>query len=64
MTTALTKTEWVEEAVDYLILKGIFDDESKPFAIQLAQDLYDAGGADDQCSPEDAIDEELSYWGD
>lgn len=54
---------WVYHAVTYLKLKYAFDLKD---GFELAEVLYEGYVLEDDhdCSPEHAVDEEMTYWGD
>ena len=58
---------WVEEAVTYMLAIGLYAQEEIAEAVDLAENLLyhykDEGGEIDN-SAKDAVDEELTYWGD
>ena len=57
---------WIEQAVAYMIEIDIYAQEEVEQATNLAENLHfhckDEGG-EMMCSPKDAVDEELRYWG-
>lgn len=58
---------WIEEAVSYMMQIGLYAQEEVEQAVDLAENLHyhykDEGGEID-ISAKDAVDEELTYWGD
>lgn len=64
---ARERKAWIEEAVTYMIAIGLYAQEEIEQAVDLAENLHyhlkDEGGEID-CTPKDAVDEELTYWGD
>ncbi|WYN05136.1 hypothetical protein ISREJYDI_CDS0176 [Pseudomonas phage UNO-G1W1] len=58
---------WIEEAVTYMLAIGLYAQEEISEAVDLAENLHyhykDEGGEID-ISAKDAVDEELTYWGD
>jgi hypothetical protein len=66
------RNAWIQEAMNYMFKLGIYDAiEEAEGANELAEILWD--GSDNEeffddhtlfMSPSDAVDEELTYWGD
>lgn len=58
---------WVEEAVTYMLAIGLYAQEEISEAVDLAENLHwwarDEGG-EMMYSAKEAVDEELTYWGD
>jgi hypothetical protein len=66
---AMMEADWLATAVDYMIEIKLCSDTplQRHRAFELAQTLWDNLNEDDefaQVSPKDAVDEELTYWGD
>lgn len=59
--------EWIADAVQYMIMIGLYAQEEIYEAVDLAENLHyhnrDEGG-EMMSSAKEAIDEELTYWGD
>lgn len=64
---AVERLEWIAEAVQYMIMLGLFAQEEVHDAIDLAESLHyhnrDEGG-EMISSAKRAVDEEITYWGD
>lgn len=58
--------EWIADAVQYMIILGLFAQEEVYDAVDLAESLHyhnrDEGG-EMISSAKEAVDEELTYWG-
>lgn len=55
------RKEWMADAVWYMLDIGLFTQDEINDCYYLAECLVD-GYTD--CTPKDAVDEELTYWGD
>jgi hypothetical protein len=59
--------EWIADAVQYMIMIGLFAQEEIYEATDLAENLHfharDEGG-EMMYDAKEAVDEELTYWGD
>lgn len=58
---------WIADAVGYMISLGLFAQEEVGDAIDLAESLhyhYRDEGGEMTLSAKEAVDEELTYWGD
>ena len=64
---SLERKEWIADAVAYLLAIGVYAQEEVYEAFYLAESLQyhsrDEGG-EMMYSAKEAVDEELSYWGD
>jgi hypothetical protein len=64
---AVEAREWIADAVQYMIMIGLFAQEEIYDAVDLAENLHyhfrDEGG-EMMYSAKEAVDEELTYWGD
>lgn len=65
----MNEQEWVQAAVNHFFKLGVFSAAEADQAFELAEGLWD--NSDNKLydhaqwiSPEDAVDEELTYWGD
>lgn len=61
------RTLWIEEAVSYMIATGLYAQEEIEQAVDLAENLHYHGkdeGGEMHYSAKEAVDEELTYWGD
>lgn len=65
------EAEWINEAMAYLLALGIYAPDELEGANELAESLWD--NSDNRClidepdhflSAKEAVDEELTYWGD
>lgn len=60
------KAKWIEEAVSYMLFIGIYAQDEVEGATDLAENLYyhslDERG-EVMYSAHEAVDEELTYWG-
>lgn len=65
---AREREAWLQEAINYMIELELFEPSTgtPPWAIQLAETLYEdsIGLAGIECTPKEALDEEMTYWGD
>lgn len=66
-----SRNKWLEDAVAYLIKIGVYAPDELEGANELAEILWDSSDNEDYFddhalfqSAEDAVDEELTYWGD
>ena len=60
------RMHWINDAVSYLINMGIFTQEERSEAENMAETLLEASideGGEIYIEPAEAVDEELSYWG-
>lgn len=60
------RREWIADAVQYMIMIGLYSQDEVYEAVDLAENLHysnEEGGEIYQTAKE-AIDEELTYWGD
>lgn len=61
------RREWIADLVGYAYMIGLFDQEEMIDALDLAETLYhnaiDEGG-EILYTPQESLDEELTYWGD
>lgn len=58
--------EWIADAVQYMSMIGLFTQEEIYDALCLAESLhyhYRDEGGEMMSSAEEAVDEELTYWG-
>ncbi|UAV89609.1 hypothetical protein [Pseudomonas phage COT4] len=59
--------EWIADAVGYMIMIGLYEQKEIYDAVDLAENLHyhsrDEGG-EIMYSAKEAVDEELTYWGD
>ncbi|MND53815.1 hypothetical protein D3C80_448630 [compost metagenome] len=64
---ALERDQWMREAADYLVSLGVFEDIKDNRLWQLVDSLHhhskDEGG-EMMYTAKEAVDEELTYWGD
>lgn len=64
---AVERMEWIADAVAYMISIGLFAQEEIYDCVALAESLHyhskDEGG-EMMYSAKEAVDEELTYWGD
>lgn len=65
----MNQQEWIQAAVNHFFKLSVFAAEEAAEAFELAEGLWD--NSDNHLhdhapwiSPEDAVDEELTYWGD
>lgn len=65
------RTQWIQEAIDYLFKLGVFTAGELEDANSLAESLWDNSDNEDYFEDHvhflgaaDAVDEELTYWGD
>lgn len=62
------KREWLADAVQYMFMIGLFTQEEIYDAVDLAESLHYHGLYKDEVNPsfsaKEAVDEELTYWGD
>lgn len=65
------RAEWIQTAMAYLLKLGIYAPDELEGANELAEILWDGSDNEDYFddhalfqSAEDAVDEELTYWGD
>ena len=64
---ALQKDAWVAQAVQYLVELGVYSTLEHTAAYMLAESLWDNSdndGSSTDMTPQEAVEEELSYWGD
>ncbi|QXV71664.1 hypothetical protein psageK4_010c [Pseudomonas phage psageK4] len=64
---ARERTLWIEEAVSYMIAIGLYAQEEIEQAVDLAENLHHHLVDEDgemTYSAKEAVDEELTYWGD
>lgn len=72
MTTLETiRTAWIQQAVDYMIELSLYSPDDLKGARELAETLWESSDNEDvfmDCTrlftAKDAVDEELTYWGD
>lgn len=64
---AREKVEWITQAVEYMLEIRLYSPEERNYASHLADSLWyhsrDEGG-EMIYNPQEAVDEELTYWGD
>jgi hypothetical protein len=65
------RTEWIQEATTYLFKLGVYAPDELEGANELAEILWDSSDNEDYFDDHanfmgavDAVDEELTYWGD
>lgn len=58
---ALQKDAWLAQAVQYMVELGVYSTLEHTAAYMLAESLWE--GYEDM-TPQEAVTEELSYWGD
>ncbi|QNO00492.1 hypothetical protein phiPsa347_010 [Pseudomonas phage phiPsa347] len=64
---AQERREWIDEAVVYLLALGIYAQDEITDAANLAIYLFSSArdeGGEIMYSAKEAVDEELTYWGD
>lgn len=64
---ALQKDAWVAQATQYLVELGVYSTLEHTAAYMLAESLWegaDNDGSPTDATPQEAVQEELSYWGD
>uniref|UniRef100_A0AAU6VY91 Uncharacterized protein n=2 Tax=unclassified bacterial viruses TaxID=12333 RepID=A0AAU6VY91_9VIRU len=63
---AREQKEWIADAVAYMIMIGLYAQEEVYEALYLAEILAEEGCRDGEIvfTAKEAVDEELSYWGD
>lgn len=62
---ARERKAWIEEAVEYMLSRGMFTQEFRHDAVQLAESLHSMSkdeGGETFVSAKEAVDEELTYW--
>lgn len=66
-----SRNKWLEDAVAYLIKIGVYAPDELEGANELAEILWDSSDNEDYFddhamfqSAKEAVDEELTYWGD
>ncbi|MDA8095300.1 MAG: hypothetical protein M0T84_15610 [Betaproteobacteria bacterium] len=57
----IAKEEWLDRAATHYVEKARIE---PAIATAIAADLYDVVDLADYESPEEAVDEDLTYWGD
>lgn len=64
---AIERSVWIMEAAAYMVDSGLYAVEEWEQAVELASNLHyhnrDEGG-EMMASPKEAVDEEITYWGD
>lgn len=59
--------EWIADAVSYMYDIGLFTQEEWKDCVSLAESLHENGLYEDEVVPyfsaKEAVDEELTYWG-
>lgn len=63
---ARIRKAWIADAVAYMISIGLYAQEEHEQAYELADNLhwhYKDEGGEIYDTPQDAVDEELTYWG-
>lgn len=64
---ALQKDEWVAQATQYMVSLGVYSTLEHTAAYMLAESLWhtsDNDGSSCDVTPQEAVEEELSHWGD
>ncbi len=64
---ALQKDAWVAQATQYMVALGVYTTLEHTAAYMLAESLWenaDNDGSSTDLTPQEAVEEELSYWGD
>lgn len=64
------RNEWIQTAVNYLLRIGVYAPDELEGANELAETLWESSDNDEfwndealRLCPEDAVDEEMTYWG-
>lgn len=64
---ARERKAWIADAVAHMIMIGLYAQEEVYEAVDLAENLHYSNrneGGEMMCSAKEAVDEELTYWGD
>lgn len=72
MTHEEYRNEWINAAINYLMKLGVYAPDELEGANELAETLWEGSDDDQYCDSahairvcaEEAVDEELTYWGD